>query len=189
MTNFKKVHITTINRFHMPARIIEKLFDPLIDYLEVSVDKNCSADISQRPVFKKLWDFIEIDCNISNPFYLKVKNIDGSKIKMRKRISKNEKHQIFLKMFEIDEKTKKKRSLLDLFLKKHHKDNKLQVLCMVIEEYSELIQFIMKDHTDSDTYKYDEENLKIRLRNWLTYFLILKEDVSVYIHIFVFNVP
>ena len=60
---------------------------------------------------------------------------------------------------------------------------------MVIEEYSELIQFIMKDHTDSDTYKYDEENLKIRLRNWLTYFLILKEDISVYIHIFVFHVP
>ena len=57
MTNFKKVHITTINRFHMPARIIEKLFDPLIDYLEVSVDKNCSADISQRPVFKKTMGF------------------------------------------------------------------------------------------------------------------------------------
>ena len=50
---------------HMPARIIEKLFDHLIDYIEVSVNKNCSTDISQRPVFKKLWDFIEIDCNIS----------------------------------------------------------------------------------------------------------------------------
>jgi hypothetical protein len=58
---------------------------------------------------------------------------------------------------------------------------------MVIEEYTEIIQFIMQDHTDTDTYKYEEETLKIRLRHWLSYFLIFKEKISMYVHIFVFH--
>ena len=126
--DFIQLNCFGIDPLHMPMRIIEKLFAFLIDYIEVSVDKNNSADLTKRPVFKKLWDFIETDCNISNPFYTKTKDNGDSKIKMRKTINKNERHYILQKMFETNKDTQIKRSLIDFFPEKHHSDNKLNVL-------------------------------------------------------------
>lgn len=136
-------------------RITGKLFFFLKIYIEVSVDRNSSGDLSKRPILKKLWDFIELECKITNPFYSVVEENGDTEIKIRETINKNER------------------------------------LLIINQEYYDLMEFIMKDHTDTADYTYDEESLIKRLKNWLSFYIILTNDnlITPYVHIFVNHVP
>ncbi len=125
------------------------------NYIEVSVDRNSSGDLSKRPILKKLWDFIELECKITNPFYSVVEENGDTEIKIRETINKNER------------------------------------LLIINQEYYDLMEFIMKDHTDNADYTYDEESLIKRLKNWLSFYIILTNDnlITPYVHIFVNHVP
>ena len=154
-------------------------------YIEVSVDRNSSGDLSKRPILKKLWDFIELECKITNPFYLVVEENGDTEIKIRETINKNERLLIIKKMFSDN------RSLFSLFPENFKDDETLEVLNFVFKEYYDLMEFIMKDHTDTADYTYDEESLIKRLKNWLSFYIILTNDnlITPYVHIFVYHVP
>jgi len=166
-------------------RITGKLFFFLKIYIEVSVDRNSSGDLSKRPILKKLWDFIELECKITNPFYSVVEENGDTEIKIRETINKNERLLIIKKMFSDN------RSLFSLFPENFKDDETLEVLNFVFKEYYDLMEFIMKDHTDTADYTYDEESLIKRLKNWLSFYIILTNDnlITPYVHIFVNHVP
>jgi hypothetical protein len=174
-----------IDPFHMCMRITGKLFFFLKIYIEVSVDRNSSGDLSKRPILKKLWDFIELECKITHPFYSVVEENGDTEIKIRETINKNERLLIIKKMFSDN------RSLFSLFPENFKDDETLEVLNFVFKEYYDLMEFIMKDHTDNADYTYDEESLIKRLKNWLSFYIILTNDnlITPYVHIFVYHVP
>lgn len=69
--------------------------------------------------------------------------------------------------------------------------NKNERLLIINQEYYDLMEFIMKDHTDTADYTSDEESLIKRLKNWLSFYIILTNDnlITPYVHIFVNHVP
>ena len=88
----------------------------------------------------------------------------------RETINKNERLLIIKEMFSDN------RSLFSLFPENFKDDETLEVLNFVFKEYYDLMEFIMKDHTDTADYTYDEESLIKRLKNWLSFYIILTND-------------
>jgi len=104
---------TVIDVLHLLLRITDNLLKLLISKL-TTLDNNDGADLNLRPRLKIFLNFLENDCNISNPWYKSRKGED--KIKIRS-LNARERTTIFEKVFEdyidlneviIEERFKKK---------------------------------------------------------------------------------
>ena len=165
---------TVVDTLHMGLRITDKIFKKLFHHFEY-LDNDSSLNIEKRPLFKKLWDFLEIDCGVTTPFE---NDKSTSSFKLR---SLNRKERM-----KILESLKNKKSLMNLFSELKN-DSKLLIFNYILIEFYEIFNFIKQDHTE----QYDEESLKKRLRNWLNYWLKVsdKEKLTPYLHIFINHVP
>lgn len=81
---------SVVDVLHLTLRITDKLFAALLLRLE-ELEENNSSDLSKRPLTKIFWDFVEIECNVTHPFYKKEKNNIESNIKLRK-LNQNERN-------------------------------------------------------------------------------------------------
>jgi len=73
--------IAVVDLMHMGLRIIEKLIDKLIAYI-ADLDGNDSVKMENRKLFQRFVDFIENDCKVNSPFYLRNEE-KGGKIELR----------------------------------------------------------------------------------------------------------
>ena len=165
-----------VDPLHMNLRITENLINKLIAHLE-QLDGNKSIDISKRPMFKLLWDFFEKTCNITKPFYNKIKENKQSTIKMR-TLNSNERLRILDRMF-------KTQAFLEILPEKHRTDETILTLNEILREFYDIFVFIKKDHT----LNFDETSLRKRLKDWLKLYMKIESKITPYIHIFVFHVP
>ena len=164
---------TVFDTLHMGLRITDKIFKKLLHHFEY-LDNNSSLDLNKRPLFKKLWNFFEDDCGVTTPF----ENDKGtSSFKLR---SLNQKERM-----KILESSKNRKNLLNLFSELKN-DSKLIIFNYILIEFYDIFNFIKQDHTD----QYDEESLKKRLKNWLSYWLRVSdnEKLTPYLHIFINHV-
>jgi hypothetical protein len=87
-----------VDILHMCLRITDSLFNHLHLNIE-ELDGDISVDLLMRPLLKMLWDFIEVDCKVTKPFYFSQKQNTGSKIKIRS-LSQPERFKIIDRMFK-----------------------------------------------------------------------------------------
>ena len=83
---------------HFTLRVSDKLFEFLIDILNMIDGNNLTRNIDERPMIKIFNDFIEIECNVTHPFYIKQVN-NTSSLEMR-ILNQNERMRILDKMYE-----------------------------------------------------------------------------------------
>lgn len=159
----------------MTLRITDKLLMSLLFRLE-ELKGDSSVNLEKRPLTKAFWEFIEKDCNITHPFYIKEKGNDLSKIKIRK-LNQNERLSIFEKLFQNN-------SLCSIFPKKYRKDVGLNRLNRLFCNFNEILKIIK-----NDLKHFDEESLRTKLKKWLKDYLSIEKTITPYIHIFCHHVP
>ena len=172
--NFIPFEKAVVDPLHQTLRITDKLIKNLLIHLEV-LDGDSSSDLTNCPLLKCLWDFIEIDCNITKPFEIKEKNNEYSKLRS---LYKGEREEILKKMFQ-------DQNLLDLFPFQFHNDETLLLLNFVLKEFYELNMFINMDHSEH----FDEDSLRKRLIHWHSFYKKIEKRTTPYVHIFVEHVP
>ena len=171
---------------HLCLRVTDKLFEKLLSFLESienasEIDDDLEAEfdyecpiLNKNRFFKKLWLFVERDCNITNPLYYNKKD---KKIKFRS-LNQNERIKIL-------EKFKNEKDLLDIF-QEIKNENKLKVLNHVLIKFFDLFTIIKKDYTNE---VFNEAGTRAELKNWLKYYIKAtdNEKFTPYVHIFVFH--
>ena len=166
---------SVVDILHMTLRITDKLISALLFRLE-ELEEDSSSNIEKRPLTKAFWDFIEIECNITHPFYIKERANENSKIKLRK-LNQNERLAIFEKLFQGN-------SLCSIFPKNYRKDIGLNRLNRLFYNFNEILNIIKKDYKE-----FDKENLNLKLKKWLKDYLSIDQSITPYIHIFFHHVP
>ena len=157
----------------MCLRITDLVFEKLISYLDL-VENESSFDLEKRPYLKRLIDFCQFEAKVTCPIYY---NLKEKKVTIR---SLNQDDRIkILKQIQ-------KKSLYQLFpeLKDH---SKIKIMNFVLVEFYVLFTFVKKDHSVN----FDAEDLTIKLKNWLKYFIKINDGqkITPYLHIFVFHIP
>ena len=165
---------TVVDPLHMGLRITDKIFKKLLHHLEF-LDNDSSIDLNKRPLFKKLWNFFEYECELTTPFEI---DKSTSSYKMRS-LNQNE------RIKKLDT-LKYDKNLLNLF-PEIRDDSKIKILNFVLIEFYDLFLFIKQDHSDF----FDEASLKLRLNKWLSFWFKAsdKEKLTPYLHIFIHHVP
>ena len=174
--DFINFHSCVVDPLHLNLRITDKIFKKLIDHLEF-LDGSTSTDasLSRNPLLKRLIDFLEVDCRISNPMYFSKRS---KKMKLRS-LNKNEREKILSVLTD-------KKDLLEVF-SDHINDAKLIIFNFVLVDFYKLFLFIKKDHSEN----FDKHLLTNRLKAWLEQYVRCTdgEKLIPYVHIFVFHVP
>ena len=129
----------------MCLRITDKLFDQLLNYLDI-IENNSTMDLSKRTFLKRLYDFLENDCKVKKPirFNEKKQRITIASLNQNNRLK-------ILKQLE-------NRDIVAIF-PEFLRDDKVLLLNYVIVEFFKIFNFIKKNHSEY----FDEDSLKIRL--------------------------
>ena len=165
-----------VDVLHMYLRITDKLIAMLLVRLE-KLEGNKSSDLTQRPLTSIFKKFLEIDCNITLPFFTKIKD-SKAKTKLR-QLNSNERMKIFNKLFEDD------KALIDLFPKKYKTDATLVCLNKLYHKFKIILEIIKRDNRQN----FDKKALISLLKEWLKEFITIEPKITPYIHILCFHVP
>ena len=160
-----------VDILHMTLRITDKLIGMLLLRLE-ELEESKSTPLTK--IFKK---FLEIECNITFPFFTK-ETVTGAKLKLRK-FNQNERLKLFDKLFEGE------KSLTSIFPENFQTDTTLVCLNRLFFNFREILAIIKRDNSNN----FDKNGLIVRLRDWLSDFIIVEPKITPYIHIFCFHVP
>jgi hypothetical protein len=162
---------------HLFLRITDKLFQNLLDRLQMLEDprkvRSNSTNINEWPYTKAFLDYVEIECNVTTPFFIKEKSTD-SKIKFRK-LNHNERLSIFNNM----------RSLNEIFPEKIQNDIGILRFTRLFNEFKEIYQIITSPHDKN----FNKGALSNKLKNWLKDFIKIDPKITPYMHIFVYHIP
>ena len=176
-----------VDVLHLFLRISDKLFDALHYRLDMLDGHPEATDLSKRPLLKILHDFIEIECNVTHPYYFKQKGEENPILKMR-ALNENERIKIFTKMFEqkIENGVIKGSSLVTLF-PDYLKDNRdILRLSRLFKNFKDIINIIKQNHNRNFDKKVLEEKLKVFLYDYIK--STPDKKITPYIHILVFHI-
>lgn len=175
--DFIEYEKTIIDPLHLFLRITDKLFEKFIGFLESQEGKGC--DLRKRPLFKRFGEIFEIECSISNPFYLS-KNEQQAEMRS---LNQNERIKFF--------KALTKKNIIDRFPELYRKDEDMLLLFnFVFNEFFSLFIYLKNDYTEIIRVN-NTARFKSRLLEWLKMYLKVGGDeiITPYIHSFVFHVP
>ncbi len=170
---------TIVDTLHTCLRITDRLFEILISYIDEKElkDKKDQFDLSKRTILKRLLDFLENDCRVSSPLKLE-KNDEDSKITIRS-LNQKERLRILKKI--------QQKNLMEILL---ISDSKVKLINFVLTQFYILFLRSKKDYS---VRIFDKEKYIQELKHWLIegYLKIIggKENITPYIHIFVFHFP
>ena len=165
---FISFHESVVDLLHLTLRITDKLFKLLIYRLE-ELDATFSTNLVE--ILKK---FFEIECRITNPFFLKENHL-----KLRK-LNQNERIKIYKEFYE------NMRTLASIFPLRFQEDATILSLSKLIPKFFQYLNEIKKTESFSTIKK---RKLMKKLKNWLEIFVEIEPKITPYIHIFVFHVP
>lgn len=177
IVDFIDFNLVIVDMLHLYLRITDKFFEILITKLaEKDGVGSLSKSLDQRPNFKKLFNFLEQQCNITKPFYSSEK--EQHKYKLRS-LNGNER-AIFLQKIS-DYKIKTLFPALD--------NNTALVIYYVFKDFKETVDSIKKnEYNDTNI-----EELRGKLKTWLNYYVKLipanSKEITPYIHCYVFHLP
>ena len=162
---------------HLFLRISDKLFEMLLRELQMWEDpygnKKKTADINDWPFTKSFFEFIEIECNVTAPFYIKESDTKST-IKFRK-LNQNERLAIFNKMGGLDQ-------IVAVELREKMGILRLTRLFNEFKEIMEQIKMVYENN-------FDKAELSKRLKKWLHDYIAMDPKITPYIHIFVYHIP
>ena len=158
-----------IDLLHLHLRITDQLLSLLVSALNEN-DRGTGSDLNQRPNFKKYLEFLQNDCKITKPYYVK-QNGNESTIKFR-NMNGNERNKILEQIHE--------KNMINMF--SDLKDRLLN-LNFVFHEYYSLFCLIKS----FATMPIDLGALEMRLREWLVRYMVEQPKCTPYIHSFVFH--
>ena len=174
-----------VDPMHMGLRIIEKLIDKLIAYIAF-LDGNNSVKMENRKLFQRFIDFIENDCKVNSPFYLK-NDEKGGKLELR---SLN-----YTSMLKIIKVMFHDKNLFKIY-PEYESDEKMQKFDYVLKKFYNIHVYMKRDHSlpvEEPERVFNEEKLSKSLKKWLVKYLDLIEKenqtIPVYVHIMVYHVP
>lgn len=153
---------------HMCLRITDNLFEKLIAHFDF-LDKDGSFDLEKRKYLRILTEFIENNCKVSSPFFYCEKE---KKVKIR-NLNQRDRFKI-LKGLET-------RNLINLF-PELKRDNYILGINFVLLEFYNILKLIKRDY---NVIPFDKNELKIRIDNWLQYYIKINgsKKLTPYIHI------
>jgi len=166
-----------VDMLHLTLRVTDKLFEELL--LRIEELDNLDELKKNGTALNNLRTFIETECKVTCPFYVKEKDQD-SKVKLRK-INQNERIKI---LDELSNRTKN-RTLASIFTEKQHREDKVILrLSRVFYEFSEIMKIVKKTRQDINL-----DELKLKLKSWLKDFIKVRGKITPYIHILCFHLP
>ena len=168
-----------VDILHLTLRITDKLFEELLLRLQELDGSKNSSNWEERQASNDLRIFIEKECRVTCPFYVKEKDL-VSKIKIRK-LNQNERMNILDELSNAD----KNRTLASIFTDpKHRQDGIILRISRIFYEFSQIMKIVKKSSQDIDM-----AALNDKLRNWLRYFTQVQDKITPYIHVFIYHLP
>lgn len=169
-----------VDTLHLLLRISECLLKSLMEKLDLAdsiIGKFNTADLTLRPNLKKFLDFLQCECKIYSPYYIKERDTDGVQVKLRS-LNSNELETFFNRL--------KKDTILTMFPSLKKELNRIN-FCLI--EFWNI--YCLIKNSQRPFYSIDE--LKIRLKNWVEVFMKMScknsSKFTPYIHIFVHHIP
>ena len=89
-----------VDTLHLFLRITEKLWKILILWIEQNDATQRNDNLSRRPLMKRFLDFISIECNLYNVYYIKENNNLEESVQFRS-FNSNEFETIFTRIFKL----------------------------------------------------------------------------------------
>ena len=172
-----------VDTLHLFLRLAECLFRGLISIINI-LDNSSSANIEDRIYLKRFFDFLEINCGIKDPLF--VKETNNERVFKMRTINSNQLVTIFTKMYEnggnlfkvlgIDISTVQDQSL----------SYRLRSYNFLLYEFYELYKLSKNDSSASDAH------LPSRLNQWAKIYSssgsFNSDKYTPYLHIFVHHI-